>query len=48
MTGRILLFLKKKKQKDFSDWPRSPRGERGAINEVFLLLFVHKKKASFP
>jgi hypothetical protein len=46
MKERTLLFLKKKKQKDFSDWPRSPRGDRGAMDEVFLLLFVHKKKAS--
>jgi hypothetical protein len=48
--GRILLFLKKKKQKDFHLWGGVPGGRleaRGQIDKSFLLLFCKKEESFF-
>jgi hypothetical protein len=42
--GKSLLFLKKKKQKNFFHMVPSGGESRLQKDEVFLLLFVHKKK----
>jgi hypothetical protein len=48
--GKSLLFLKKKKQKDFYSWCLHdftsiiPNGCAGGKTKVFLLLFLQKKK----
>jgi hypothetical protein len=45
VAGRkSLLFLKKKKQKNFIHMRPGRRESRLPMDEVFLLLFVHKKK----
>jgi hypothetical protein len=48
MTGKErLLFLKKKKQKDFVVLASLPHQARSSTDKAFLVLFSRKKNSSF-
>jgi hypothetical protein len=46
--SKDLLFLKKKKQKDFSPFAPRRLSHPGLTNESFLVFFFKKEHASFP